>query len=124
METFDGPVNARVLRVVDGDTLEVVARIWLDQDLTVRVRLRGVDTQEMRSRCPRERALAVRARDLIAATAGPRVSLTEIHYDKFGGRVVARVANAGGRDLSEILLAEGVAQRYDGGHKRSWCETE
>jgi endonuclease YncB( thermonuclease family) len=121
-EVLPGPIAARVLRVLDGDTLEVAARIWLEQELTVRVRLDGVDAPEARGRCPRERALALRAKDLIAGAARDEVALTRIRYDKYGGRVVARVTGGDGRDLSESLLAEGLAHRYDGGHKRGWCD--
>jgi micrococcal nuclease len=122
-ETLPGPVEARVLRVIDGDTIEVAARIWLEQELTVRVRLLGVDAPEMKGRCARERDMAVRARDLIAGAAVGDVRLSQIHYDKYGGRVVARVAGAGGRDLSDALLASGLAHHYDGGKKLPWCET-
>jgi endonuclease YncB( thermonuclease family) len=122
-ETLEGPVEARVLRVLDGDTLEVAALIWLEQELTVRVRLMGIDAPESKSRCPRERAMAARARSLIADAAGAQVRLTEIRYDKFGGRVLARVTGTSGRDLSDALLAEGLAHRYDGGRKLPWCET-
>jgi endonuclease YncB( thermonuclease family) len=122
-ETLNGPVEARVLRVLDGDTLEVAARIWLEQEVTVRVRLLGIDAPESNSRCPRERAMAARARSLIADAAGGQVRLTEIQYDKFGGRVVARVTGTSGRDLSGALLDEGLAHRYDGGRKVAWCDT-
>jgi micrococcal nuclease len=121
--TLPGPIEARVLRVLDGDTIEVAARIWLEQDLTVRVRLLGIDAPEMKAHCARERDLALRARDLVAGTVGGEVSLTQIQYDKYGGRVVARVAAADGRDLSDALIASGLAHRYDGGKKRPWCET-
>ena len=43
-EALAGPVRAVVERVVDGDTVDVRARIWLGQSLTVRVRIDGVDT--------------------------------------------------------------------------------
>ena len=41
-----GPVAANVERVIDGDTVIVKARIWLDQDLTVVVRLAGIDAPD------------------------------------------------------------------------------
>jgi endonuclease YncB( thermonuclease family) len=37
-----GPVSAMVERIVDGDTIDVRAHIWLGQSLTVRVRIDGV----------------------------------------------------------------------------------
>jgi hypothetical protein len=42
-----GPIPAELVRVIDGDTIEVRARIWLDLDLTTRVRLAGIDAPEL-----------------------------------------------------------------------------
>src|SRR5882762_7624479 len=64
-EALAGPVTATVDRVVDGDTIDVTARIWLGQTLAVRVRIDGVDAPEMRARCPEERAMALAARDYL-----------------------------------------------------------
>ncbi|HEY4265726.1 MAG TPA: hypothetical protein VGM72_10435, partial [Micropepsaceae bacterium] len=58
-EALEGPVSAVVQRVVDGDTIEVRAAIWLGQSLTVRVRIDGVDAPELKARCPEERQLAI-----------------------------------------------------------------
>ncbi len=86
-ESVPGPVQARVLRVIDGDTIVVRARIWLGQDIDTQVRLDGVDTPEIKGKCEHERRLAVRARDLILtrSVAGV-VVLSEIHYGKYAGR--------------------------------------
>ena len=117
-----GPVAARVVSVLDGDTLLVQAHLWLDQRLDVRVRLGGVDAPELRGRCPGERELALRARAFVeAAVAGGEVDLTDIRYGKFARRVVARVAAAGVPDLSQGLLARGLARPYDGGRRPDWC---
>jgi micrococcal nuclease len=63
-ESVPGPIQARVLRVIDGDTIVVRARIWLGQNIDTQVCLDGVDTPELKGKCERERRLAVRARDL------------------------------------------------------------
>ncbi len=42
-QDIPGPILARVVEVIDGDTILVEARIWLDQVVTTRVRLAGVD---------------------------------------------------------------------------------
>ena len=118
-----GPVAARVLAVIDGDTIAVSARIWIGQDVVTRVRIVGVDTPELRGGCPRERALAVEARDFVldAIDAGV-VMLRDIRYDKYGGRVLARVENGNGQDLAALLVAAGLGRAYDGGARASWCE--
>ena len=121
-ETLAGPVPARVLNVIDGDTVVVRARVWLGQDIEIRVRLDGVDAPEIKGRCPRERALAEQARALVAGKLeGGTITLTEIEYGKYAGRVVARVATESGEDLSRALLKAGLARPYGGGRRLSWC---
>ena len=67
-QSVPGPVPAKVLRVIDGDTLMVRARIWIGQEIEIKVRLAGVDAPELRAKCERERILARPARDLVAAS--------------------------------------------------------
>jgi endonuclease YncB( thermonuclease family) len=122
-ETLPGPIPAEVLRVVDGDTLEVEAHIWLGQGVQVSVRLRGVDAPEFKGRCEAERVAALKARARLSElTSGGDVRLADIGYDKFGGRVLARVIDATGRDLGQQLIADGVARAYDGRARRTWCD--
>lgn len=121
-ETLAGPLPARVLQVLDGDTLEVAARIWLGQEITIRVRLDGVDSPEIAGKCAVERLAAERAQAFIADTIDGRpVVLSQIRYGKYAGRVLARIATADGRDLSRALIAERLARPYDGGRRRPWC---
>jgi len=109
-EALPGPVPARLIRVIDGDTLLVRARVWLDLEVVTRVRLRGVDAPELRARDEEERGRAAAARAFLATLAeGAPLVLTEIGHDKHGGRVVARVA-ADGEDLGNALLATGHAR--------------
>src|SRR5690606_10793304 len=62
-----GPVPAEVLRVVDGDTIEVRAHVWLGHEVTTLVRIAGIDTPELRGKCAAERTAARRAADGLAA---------------------------------------------------------
>ena len=61
-ELVAGPVEARVLRVIDGDTFEAEALVWPGHRVRVAVRIRGVGAPEMRTRCGGDRAAAVRAK--------------------------------------------------------------
>ncbi|HEY0104954.1 MAG TPA: hypothetical protein VGB91_02635 [Rhizomicrobium sp.] len=78
-------------RIVDGDTFEASARIWLDQQIAVRVRI-----------------------------ADGRVTLSEIRYDKYGGWVDARVVDARG-DVAAAMIRARLARPYDGGRRDGWC---
>lgn len=120
--SFEGPVSAHVERVVDGDAIEVKADIWLQQSLTVRVRIEGVDAPELEARCTDERARAEAARDFLERGVGnANVQLTHVAYDKYGGRVDASVADAHG-DIAEALLRSGFARPYHGGKRQPWCQ--
>ena len=121
-----GPDRAEAIRVIDGDTFEARLRIWFNQDVTVLVRLDGVDAPEMRGRCERERRLAIESRDALAAIlhAGP-VSVRDLRTDKYNGRAVARatVALPDGTadDIGRMLEAGGYARIYDGRARSPWC---
>ena len=121
-ETLPGPVAARIVEVVDGDTLTVRARVWLGQDVEIRVRIAGIDTPELRGHCAYERRLARAARAFVAARIGTaEVTLTDIRYGKYAGRVVARVVTATGVDLAPALIAASLARAYAGGRRAGWC---
>ena len=127
-ESLAGPVPAQVTRVIDGDTLQVRARIWLGHEVATRVRLADIDAPESSAACPRARRLADEATAFVTAKLGlgdgetRQVWLKDIRYGKYAGRIVARVELVGGEDLGQALLAAGLAQPYDGRRRRPWCE--
>lgn len=121
-ERLPGPIPARVLRVIDGDTVLVRARIWLGQDVETSVRLLGIDTPEKRGKCDRERQAAEKAESFTTAILSDEwISLHDVIADKYGKRVVARIVTAQGEDLGALLLAKGLAREYGGRTKQSWC---
>ncbi|MEM9705579.1 MAG: thermonuclease family protein [Pseudomonadota bacterium] len=115
-----GPISATVERVVDGDTVRATAQIWLDQEVSVLVRVAGVDAPEIfRPKCDAERALAREAKAFVADfVASGRITLRNIQRDKYGGRVVATVENENGEDLSSALSENGFAVE---GMRGNWC---
>lgn len=120
--TVAGPVRAHLVRVLDGDTIEVLARIWPDHYVETLVRLDGIDAPELRGRCAAEIAQAERAKARLAALlAGARLQLVDVHYGKYAGRVVARVLTDDGRDVAATLLAENLVRTYRGGRREGWC---
>lgn len=121
-EPLPGPYGALLLEVVDGDTIRVRIRIWVDIDTETLVRIDGIDAPELRGRCKEEAALARRARSLVQSlTAGNELKIYDIRYGKFAGRVVARV-ETGGRDIGQALMAQGLARPYTGGRRTGWCD--
>lgn len=121
-DRLPGPLPAQVVEVVDGDTLTVRVRIWLGQELVTRVRLEGIDAPELRSPCDPERRRARQARERLADLVGDvEVLLHDITYDKYGGRVRARVRTAAGRDVAQAPLAAGLATPYPGPAPHATC---
>ncbi len=117
-----GPVPVRISKVVDGDTLVVVAQIWIDQRLRTKVRIFGIDAPELRSRCKAERRQAQAARKALRnLLKGRRAVLREIRYGKYAGRVIARVFNLDGVDVGRALLKDGVVRAYRGRRRKPWC---
>ena len=113
-----GPVTAQIIRIIDGDTLEVDAHPWPGHAVRVSVRLRGIDTPERRSRCPDQRAAAQLARnELERLVSGfSTVELINVAGGKYYGRVLADM-KAGTRDIASAMLASGLARPYQGGKR-------
>jgi micrococcal nuclease len=118
---FSGPVSAHVDRVIDGDTFEASAAIWLGQQISVRVRIAGIDAPELRARCDAERRRAEAARSYLGQRIeGGEVRLSSVRYDKYGGRVDASVTDLRG-DIAYAMIRAGLARLYDGGRRAGWC---
>ena len=119
---FAGPVSARVLEVLDGDTLLAEAEIWPGQTLRVNIRVRGIDAPEMKSRCRAEREAALKARAALSdLVAGGAISLSNIGGAKYYGRVLADVATEAGETVAAAMLDQGLARPYGGGKRQGWC---
>lgn len=91
--------SARVVAVLDGDTIEVVR-----EGAVLRLRLRGVDAPEV------AQAYGVAARRFTAAlVSGRDVRVEIVDTDRYG-RAVADVWTAGrAKSVSHALVAEGMA---------------
>lgn len=116
--SISGPVTAEVIRIIDGDTIEVDAHPWPGHAVRVSVRLRGIDTPERRSRCTDQRAAALLARNELQrlVTGVPTVELINVSGGKYYGRVLADMT-AGNRDVATAMLESGLARAYRGGKR-------
>ena len=119
---MDGPVTAKVIDVIDGDTVRVRVTVWLGQSLETLVRIKGIDTPEKRSQCDHEKQQADKARQRLSSLIGDRnIILYDIHAGKYAGRVLAAVRTLDGQDIAENMLAAGLARPYHGKKRHSWC---
>lgn len=109
----------------DGDTCNVtIEGVMPIFGRRIGVRLRGIDTPEIRGKCDREKLLALAARDRTRQLifGAQNVRIDDIGRGKYF-RIVARII-ADGRDVSKVLIAEGHAVPYDGKKKtKDWCAT-
>jgi micrococcal nuclease len=111
-----------VVKIYDGDTIEVLAKVWPGHQISVRVRIRGIDAPEIRSKCADERFAALNARDhLRKFIAGQPVLLTNIKGGKYFGRVLANVKTHAGHNIKTELLASGLVRPYHGKRRSGWC---
>jgi len=121
-ERVAGPYAARVIETLDGDSIRAEIAIWPGQRVRVIVRIRGVDTPEMRARCPSERRRALAARQFLAGRLSQApVTLGNIGGGIYFGRVLADVRLAGGEDAASLLLDRRFARPYRGGARQAWC---
>lgn len=107
----EGP---RINCVVDGDTF------WLDHQ---KIRIADIDTPELSPpRCESERlkgeAAKRRLRELL--NAGPFLLVAGFRDEDQYGRKL-RTVTRNGRSLGDILVAEGLARRWDGA-RHPWCD--
>jgi micrococcal nuclease len=118
--------DIEVTRVLDGDTIEYKAD-FLPAPLkpVLKIRVLGIDTPEKghRAQCPEEAALALKASALTkqAVKEAKSIQLQLEGWDKYGGRVLGYVL-IDGKNLGDMLIAQGLARPYDGGTKSSWCK--
>ncbi len=108
--------GCRVSYVYDGDTLALDCGAE-----TQTARLLGFDTPETKSPgCPAEAALGQKAtKRLRALIDGGAVSVSGSAHDKYGRLLVRLLVD--GRDVADVLVAEGLAVAYDGGTRINWC---
>ncbi len=119
--------DAIVLKVIDGDTLKAKVKLWSDLEKIANLRIRGIDTPELRSKCAQEKKLARRARDKLKQILGikkrsdrPEILLHNVAPGKYH-RYLADVFTAKGQNVAEALIKAGLARLYLGGKRASWC---
>lgn len=123
-EMVPGPLAVDVLSITDGDSFRARVTLWPGMYVETAVRVRGVDTPEMRGKCAGEIAAAARATDFTKdfLSGGP-IIIRDIGNDKYAGRVDADVFDAAGRNLAQALIAAGLARPYSGrGPRAGWCD--
>ena len=118
---FVPPIEGgQVIKVYDGDTITIVARMPFPNSPLYRfpVRFRGIDSPELHGENEDEKQCAILARDALSEIILHRyVTLKNIGNEKYG-RLLADVY-LDDLHVNEWLLKERLAVPYDGGTKKS-----
>ena len=118
---FTFPIEGgRVIKVYDGDTITIAAKLPFDNSPLYRlsVRLNGIDTPEIKGKTDDEKIAAKQVKDALSnLILNKRVSLKNIQTEKYG-RILADVY-IGELHINQWLITEKYAVKYDGGTKKS-----
>lgn len=113
---------SKVISVYDGDTFRVnIDGIHPLLGQNIGIRVKGIDTPEIRGKCKYEKDLAIKARDFVRGkfSSAKNIELINIKRGKYF-RIVANVL-IDGMSLEAQLLDKGLAYKYSGKKKKSWC---
>ena len=109
--------------VVDGDTFRILNRKTGNRTGWPDIRIYGIDTPEIRTRCASEKILGLRAKarlQSLLATGPVKLERVARRYDARGRRLLR--VYVGGKDVVGVLVGEGLGRVYTGGLRASWCE--
>jgi len=114
--------SAKLQRVVDGDTCDALIDLGFDTWVKKRIRFKGVDTWESRTRNKEEKVkgLAAKAytKDLLENSDEGKFLLKSHGVGKYG-RVLGELFVKGHEtSVNELLIENGHAYKYEGGKKK------
>lgn len=119
-----GPVTAQLINVVDGDTVLVDAEPWPNTTIRIFVRLRDIDTPEMKSKCVSLRKAAKAAKIALSELLdGQTLTLHNISGGKYYGRIIADIQTEHGTNASQTLLNSGHTIPYKSRKLNRICRT-
>ena len=108
--------NAKLDRVVDGDTVDALVDLGFDTWKKVRIRMMGMNAPESRTRDLEEKKLGLAAKArLIELLSGGNFILQSHGVGKYG-RCLGTLL-VGDNDINKQLINEGHATEYYGGKR-------
>ena len=116
--------NAKLTRVVDGDTCDAMIDLGFDTWVKKRIRFMGVDTWESRTRDLDEKKQGLEAKaytkDKLENTDKGNFTIKSHGTGKYG-RVLGEIfLKDEEQSLNELLKENGHAYEYDGGKKKQF----
>jgi micrococcal nuclease len=107
-----------IVKIVDGDTVDIVLDLGFDVYRKERVRINRVDTPESNSKDATEKKLAIEAKNYVSTWMinQKKIRIKTFKDDKYG-RLLGEFYGDGDVCLSDLLIDGGYAWAYDGGTK-------
>lgn len=123
--------GATVLKVIDGDTIDLMIDLGFNIHHKIRVRLYGVNTPESRTKDAAEKELGLKAKkfteDWLTNHKWVYINTIPDKNDKYG-RILARiyssedVSSATTACLNKDIIQSGYAREYFGVGDKTWDE--
>ena len=108
-----------VVKVVDGDTIDVVIDLGFDLSKKERVRLAGIDTPESRTRDLDEKKLGLEAKEHLSTNLinAKQLIISTEKDGKYGRMLGTIYINDDIVSMNQQMIDKGYAWEYDGGTK-------
>ena len=106
--------NAKLDRVVDGDTVDAMIDLGFDTWVHKRIRLLGIDAPETRTRDLDEKTQGLATKERLTGILEAAEGMFVLHSHGVGkyGRCLGTIM-VGEENINELLLAEGLAEVYE-----------
>ena len=125
--------KAKLERVVDGDTVDALIDLGFDTWVKKRIRYKGIDTWESRTKDLDEKKLGLAAKDrnkelLESVSSKPGYFRLKSHgvgkYGRVLGEIFVKDIEGIEYNVNQTLIDEGHAYVYDGGKKKMFVNKE
>ena len=110
--------NAKLDRVVDGDTIDALVDLGFDTWKKVRIRMMGMNAPESRTRDLEEKARGLAAKSFVVDMFEKHNNVFILESQGVGkyGRCLGNIF-FGDQNLNDLLITEGHAVAYHGGKR-------
>lgn len=118
VDYYDNITNFEIVKVRDGDTFIInvknIPDVFGDE---IAVRIRGIDTPELKDEREEIRKISIQAKEELEKLLlnAEKITLYDLGRDKYF-RLLASV-KVGDIDVAEYMINKGLAKKYDGGKK-------
>jgi endonuclease YncB( thermonuclease family) len=129
-------IFAKVIEVLDGDTMSVLFHLKNEVYMKARLRICGIDTPEKHPLgrgecCDLEKQCSLFITQKVKERIEGKVVQIRIHsFDKYGGRYIGELYQSAAKkpretsSLGKYLVQKGYAREYGGDKKKEWTREE